>query len=188
MKSSTAQGLGVVASRWLGGGKAKSQGRRMGWGAIAFHHRHVLFGICSCISVSTRKVAGEHAFCVLIYANSHIFHIYFILFHFVYSLVKHISITLSLYAWRCHWPTHMELPVGGYPKDVAFFEEKQHLLVKKQKWQPRSSLRGACTKEVESKTHVVRSKPLMTPHHSWTTFFPKFPFHHSYLCLSVFVC
>jgi len=30
MKSGAQQGLGVVASRWLGGGKAKAQGREMG--------------------------------------------------------------------------------------------------------------------------------------------------------------
>ena len=30
MKGGAQQGLGVVASRWLGGGKAKAQGRRMG--------------------------------------------------------------------------------------------------------------------------------------------------------------
>jgi len=50
MKWGTQQGLGVVASRWLGSGKAKAQGRRMGWGAIACHHRHVLFRISLCIS------------------------------------------------------------------------------------------------------------------------------------------
>ena len=32
------------------------------------------------LSVSLRKVAGEHPFCVLIYMNSCIFHICFILF------------------------------------------------------------------------------------------------------------
>jgi len=30
MKSGAQHGLGVVASRWLGGGKAKAQGREMG--------------------------------------------------------------------------------------------------------------------------------------------------------------
>ena len=30
LKSGAQQGLGVVASRWLGGGKAKAQGRGMG--------------------------------------------------------------------------------------------------------------------------------------------------------------
>jgi len=32
------------------------------------------------LSVSMRKVAGEHPFCVLIYINFYIFHICFILF------------------------------------------------------------------------------------------------------------
>ena len=36
-------GLGVVASRWLEGGKAKAQGRGIGWGAITCHLRHVFF-------------------------------------------------------------------------------------------------------------------------------------------------
>ena len=44
--TSLEQGLGVVASRWLGGRKAKAQGRGMGWGAIACHHHHGLFRIC----------------------------------------------------------------------------------------------------------------------------------------------
>ena len=35
------------------------------------------------LSVSTRKVASEYPFCVLIYMNSYIFHIYFILFIFL---------------------------------------------------------------------------------------------------------
>jgi len=34
-------GPGVVASRWLGGGKAKEQGRGIGRGAFACHHHHV---------------------------------------------------------------------------------------------------------------------------------------------------
>jgi len=35
------------------------------------------------LSVSMRKVASEHPFCVLIYMKSYIFHIYFILFIFL---------------------------------------------------------------------------------------------------------
>ena len=35
------------------------------------------------LSVSIRKVASEHPFCVFIYMNSYIFHIYFILFIFL---------------------------------------------------------------------------------------------------------
>jgi len=35
------------------------------------------------LSVSIRKVASQHPFCVLIYMNFYIFHIYFILFIFL---------------------------------------------------------------------------------------------------------
>jgi len=35
------------------------------------------------LSVSMRKVASEHLFCILIYMNSYVFHIYFILFIFL---------------------------------------------------------------------------------------------------------
>jgi len=86
MKWGAQQGLGVVASWWLGDGKAKAQGRGMGWGAIACHHRHVFFKGFTYVfrlSFSIRKVASEHPFCVLIYMNSYIFHIYFILFIFL---------------------------------------------------------------------------------------------------------
>jgi len=81
MKRGAQQGLGVVASRWLGGGKAKAQGRGMGLGAITCHHRRVWFRICLCIrlSVSMRKVASEHPFCVLTNMNSYVFRIYFML-------------------------------------------------------------------------------------------------------------
>jgi len=46
-----------------------------------------------------RKVASEHPFCVLIYINSYIFHIYFILFIFLqntYLIFDVISLILSL--------------------------------------------------------------------------------------------
>ena len=36
------------------------------------------------LSVSMRQVAGEHPFCVLIYMNSYIFHIYFIFIYFIF--------------------------------------------------------------------------------------------------------
>ena len=52
MKLGAQQGLGVVASRWLGGGKAKAQGRTVGLGAIACHHRHVSFRMCLCQCIS----------------------------------------------------------------------------------------------------------------------------------------
>ena len=52
------------------------------------------------LSVSMRRVAGEHPFCVLIYMNSYIFHNYFILFillsntyHIIFDF---ICLTLSL--------------------------------------------------------------------------------------------
>jgi len=35
------------------------------------------------LSVSMRKVASEHLFCVLRYMNSYVFHFYFILFVFL---------------------------------------------------------------------------------------------------------
>jgi len=56
------------------------------------------------LSVSMRKVAGEHPFCVLIYMNSYVF--IFISFYVFYCHIKY----LILYAWCYHWPTHMELP------------------------------------------------------------------------------
>jgi len=48
---------------------------------------HILFEISYVfrLSVSMRKVASEHLFCVIIYMNSYIFQIYF-----VYFFVKHI--------------------------------------------------------------------------------------------------
>jgi len=72
------QGLGVVASRWLVGGKIKAQGRGMVWGIIACHHRYFFVWECTsvfCLSVSTREVASAYPFCVLMYMNSYIFRI-----------------------------------------------------------------------------------------------------------------
>jgi len=44
-----------------------------------------------------RKVAGEHPFCVLIYMNSYIFHVYFILFNLLsYPIFDFVCLTLSL--------------------------------------------------------------------------------------------
>jgi len=54
------------------------------------------------------KVAGEHAFCVLINMNSDIFHIYLILFIFwskTFLIFDFICLTSSLAT-----ATHMELP------------------------------------------------------------------------------
>jgi len=49
------------------------------------------------LSVSMRKVADEHPFCVLIYMNSYIFHICFILFILLsYLIFDFVCLTLSL--------------------------------------------------------------------------------------------
>jgi len=75
----------VVASRWLGGGKAKAQEEEWGEGPslvitamFCFEFAYVFR-----LSVSMRKVATEHPFCVLMYMNSYIFEIYFTLFIFL---------------------------------------------------------------------------------------------------------
>ena len=105
MKWGTQQGLGVVAFHGWGAGRSR---RKEGeWGEGPSFAISVMF--CSefahvfRLSVSMRKVAGEHQFCVIKYINSYIFHI-----HFMYLLYCHIQY-LILYAWRYHWPTHMEL-------------------------------------------------------------------------------
>jgi len=54
----------------------------------------------------TRKIVSKHSFCVLMYMNSYIFHIYFILFIFLsntYLIFDCICLTFL-------WPTHIELP------------------------------------------------------------------------------
>ena len=70
----------MVASRWLGSGKAKAQGRGVGPSLAMFC---LEFAYVFRLSVSMRKVASEHPFCVLIQMNSYIFHIFFILFIFL---------------------------------------------------------------------------------------------------------
>ena len=79
MKRGAQQGLGVVASRWLGGWKARAQRRGMGPSLAITAMFYLEFAYVFRLSVSMRKVAGEHPFCVLMYINS-IFHICFILF------------------------------------------------------------------------------------------------------------
>jgi len=107
MKWGAQQGLGVLASRWLGGGIAKAQGRGMGWGAIACHHHHVLFRICLSVSAFCLGEKGcwrTSLLCTHIHEFwyiSHLFHFYLFYCHIWY---------LILYAWRYHRPTHMELP------------------------------------------------------------------------------
>jgi len=49
------------------------------------------------LSVSMRKGAGEHPFCVLIYMKSYVFHIYFILFILLSNQIfDFVCLTLSL--------------------------------------------------------------------------------------------
>jgi len=86
MKRGAQQGLGVVASRWLGGGKAKAQGRGMGSGAIACHLCHVLFRICLCISAFCLDETGcwqTSILCTYIHEILYISH----LFHFMHFIV-----------------------------------------------------------------------------------------------------
>ena len=85
----------MVASRWLGAGKAKAQGRGRVWG-----HRlpsppcskfSLEFTYVFRLSVSIREVADEYPFCVLIYTNPYIIKLYIShLFHLIYFLVKHM--------------------------------------------------------------------------------------------------
>jgi len=104
MKWGAQQGLGVLASRWLGGGKAKAQERGMGWGAIACHHHHVLFRICLCISAFCLDEKGCWRTSVLcthihefLYMNFYIFHMCFILFILLsYLIFDLVCLMLSL--------------------------------------------------------------------------------------------
>ena len=67
------------------GRKAKAQGREWGEGptlaitTMLFSEFAKVFRL----SVSMRKVAGEHPLCVLIYMKSYIFHICFIFIYFI---------------------------------------------------------------------------------------------------------
>ena len=88
-----------MASRWLGGGKTKAQGRGMGEGPSLA----ITTMFCSefpqefRLSVSMRKVAGENLFCVHIYMNCYIFYICFILFILLSYLIFDLGcLTLSL--------------------------------------------------------------------------------------------
>jgi len=87
----------VVASRWLGGGKARAQGRGMGPSLAISAMFFSEFAYAFRLSVSMRKVAGKHPFCVLIYMNFYIFHIYSILFiSLSYLIFDFVCLTLSL--------------------------------------------------------------------------------------------
>jgi len=83
MRSPAGTGRGGVSM--AGGGRPKCKEGEWGEGPslaitamVCLEFAHVFR-----LSVSMRKVASEHPFCVLIYMKSYIFHIYFILFIFL---------------------------------------------------------------------------------------------------------
>jgi len=98
MKWGVQQGLGVMASLWLGGGKAKARGRTMGCGDIACHLRHVLFRICLCFSAFCLDEKGcwrTFILCTHIHEFlyiSHLFHSFillsYVIFDFVYLMIS----------------------------------------------------------------------------------------------------
>jgi len=104
MKWEAQQGLGVVASWWLGGGKAKAQGRGMGWGAIACHLRHVLFAICLCISAFCLDEKGcwqtsilcYRGLCTHIHEFLYILHLFYLFILLSYLIFDFVCLTLSL--------------------------------------------------------------------------------------------
>jgi len=111
MKWGAQQGLGVVASRWLGGGEAKAQGRGMRWGGIDCHHCHVFpqnlhmyFGF---LSRSGRLLANVRS----VYSYTQIpIHFTLILFQ-LFSCQTHISFLIFYMLDVINWPTHMDLIV-----------------------------------------------------------------------------
>jgi len=91
------QGLGVVASRWLGGGKVRVQGIGMGWGAIVCHLRHVLFKICSCISAFRLDEKGCWRTSILCtHIHEYISHLFYLFILLSYLIFDFICLTLSL--------------------------------------------------------------------------------------------
>jgi len=112
MKGGAQQGLSVVASRWLGGGKAKSQWRGMGWGAIACHHHHVLFRICSSISAFCLDEKGCWRTSVLC-THTHEFLYISHLFHFICFIVISniwfclLDVIIGRRTWNCQIRTHI---------------------------------------------------------------------------------
>jgi len=87
-----------------------------------------------------RKVAGEHPFCVLIYMNSHIFHICFILFILLsYLIFDFVCLTLSSanthriakYAYTYIRDTHTH--VNTHKKKVERVEKKSRKNQKKRR-------------------------------------------------------
>ena len=89
----------MVASRWLRGGRPRSKEGEWGEGpslaiTAIFCSK---FAYVFWLSVSMRKVASQHPFCVLIFMKSYIFHIYFILFILLsYLIFDFVCLTLSL--------------------------------------------------------------------------------------------
>jgi len=99
MKWGAQQGLGVVTSQWLGGGKVKAQGKGMGWGGIACHLHHVLIKICLCIAAFRLDEKGcwrTSVLCTHIHEflyTSHLFRLSILLSHQIFDFV---CLTLSL--------------------------------------------------------------------------------------------
>jgi len=86
----------MVASRWLGGGKAKAQRRGMGWGAIDCHLRHVLFRNCLCISAFCLDEKGcwrTSIVCTHVHEYLYISHLVILLSYLIFDFV---CLTLSL--------------------------------------------------------------------------------------------
>jgi len=86
-------------TRWLGSGKAKAQGRRMGWGAIACHLRHVLFRICLCISDFRLDKKGcwrTSILCTHIHEFLYILHFFHLFILLSYLIFDFVCLTLSL--------------------------------------------------------------------------------------------
>jgi len=89
-------------------GRREGQGARKGNGARGHHLPSPPCFVQNVfrLSVSMRKVASEHPFCVLIYMKFYIFHICFILFILLSYLIFDFVCLMSSLADT----THMELP------------------------------------------------------------------------------
>jgi len=97
MRGLAGTGCGGVS---MAGGR-EGQGARRGKGpSLAITAMVCLeFAYVFWLSVLIRKVASEHPFCVLIYMNSYMFHIYLVVFFFLsntYLIFDFICLTLSL--------------------------------------------------------------------------------------------
>jgi len=112
MKWGAHQGLGVVASRWMGGGKAKAQGRGMGSGIITSHHHHVFFRICLSILAFCLDEKGcwrTSVLCTHMHEFLYISH----LFHFIYFIVISniwfcmLDVIISWHTWNCQIRKHI---------------------------------------------------------------------------------